>query len=300
MTEPGLTDLLHRAADPLDPAGAERILTGSLRGGDRRRRRRHLAATAAAGGLAMAVAGVAVTAAGGGDTTRGEDPAIVATQPGSPAATAPGEGTTSYAPGSETEVPEGPEIPTDRGIVGDDRLAAVVRDLLADDGAVTDVEVAHVSTALVGHLADPTRRGRQVSLLLDGMGTTITLQRWDGYAAVGIADPTAGTEEGMGQRAATTAMEACRGAYRVFPPVACEAVAGGAWQAGWPSQGAAMPDSHKELSVALYTDDGWFVHVDSYNTSGEKAGGGPLRELPPLDVDRSLAIAQSPRWFTAG
>lgn len=300
MTDPGLNDLLQRAADPLDPSSADRILAGSLRGGDRRRRRRHLAATATAGGVAVAVTGIALAATGGG-TTRGEDPSIVATQPGSPTgtATSPADGATSYAPGSETVVPEGPEIPTDRGIVGDERLAAVVQDLLGADGEITDVEVEHVSTTLVGHMADATRRGRQVSFLLDGMSTTITIQRWDGYAAVGIAHPTATTEAELGQRVATTAAEACGGAYRSFPVIECTAVDGGAYEAGWPSQGDAMPDTHKELALGLYTDDGWFVHVDSYNTPGEKVGGSPLQELPPLDVDRSLAIAQSPRWFTA-
>ena len=60
-----------------------------------------------------------------------------------------------------------------------------------------------------------------------------------------------------------------------------------------------MPDSSKELVVTLYTDDGWAIMVDSYNTPGEKAGG-PLQELPPLDVARALEVAQSPRWFTRG
>lgn len=298
MTDSGLTDLLQRATDPLDSASAERILAGSLREGERRRRRRHVAVTATAGLSAAAVTALGVVVAGGGDTVRGEDP--VATRPGSPTAgtTEPADGPTTYSPGSETEVPGGPEIPTDRGIVADERLVAVVQDLLAADGQVTDVEVEHVSTAVVGHLADATRRGRQVSLLLDGMNATITLQRWDGYAAVGIANPGATTEAGLGQRVATTAAEACAGAYRSFPAVACTAVAGGAYEAGWPSQGAAMPDTYKELALGLYTDDGWVVHVSSYNTAGEKAGG-VLQELPPMDVARALEIAQSPRWFTA-
>lgn len=301
MTDPDLTDLLQRAADPFDPSSTERILADGLRGGTRRRRHRHLAVTVGVGASAAAVAGLGVVLAGGGDTVRGEDP--LATQPGSPAASAtatgPSDGVTSYGPGSATEVPEGPEIPTDRGIVGDDRLAAVVQDLLGTEGTVTDIEVEHVSTAVVGHMADATRRGRRVSFLLDGMGTTITIQRWDGYAAVGVADPLATSEDGLGQRVATTAAEACGGAYRSFPAIECTAVDGGAYEAGWPSQGAGMPDTHKELAVALYTDDGWFVHVDSYNTPGEKAGA-PLQALPPLVEARSLEIAQSARWFTAG
>lgn len=300
MTDPTLTDLLHHAADPLDPLAAERILAGSVHGGDRRRRRRHLVVTAAAGGVAAAVTVGGLSAAGGGDNVRGEDPRIVATQPDPTTATEPADGATSYAPGSETELPGGPQIPTDRRLVGDDRLAGVVQGLLARDGAVTDLRVEHVSTAVVGHSADPTREGRRVDLLLDGMGTSITLQRWDGYAAVGIANPTARTESEVGQRVATTAVEACGGAYRVFPAVECSLVEGGAYHAGWPAQGAAMPDTHKELLVTLYTDDGWAIQVDSYNTAEEKAGGGPVRELPPLDEARSLEIAQSAAWFTAG
>ncbi|HVK29239.1 MAG TPA: hypothetical protein VM575_12920, partial [Nocardioides sp.] len=229
----------------------------------------------------------------------GEDP--VATQPGSPAttSTAPQDGPTSYAPGSETEVPGGPEIPTERGIVGDARLVAAVQDLLAADGAVSGAEVEHVSTGVTGHMADPTRDGRRVDVLLDGMGTSITIQRWDGYSAVGIADPAATSDADLGQRVATTAIEACGGAYRAFPPIDCRAVDGGASSSGWPSQGAGMPDSYKELVVTLYTDDGWAIMVDSYNTPGEKAGG-PLQELPPLDAARALQVAQSPRWFTTG
>lgn len=299
MTDPGLTDLLQRATDPFDPSSAERILADSLHEGVRRRRRRHLAVTATVGATAAAVAGLGVVLVGGGDTVRGEDP--VATRPGSPAATstAPQDGPTSYAPGSETEVPGGPEVPTDRDVVGDARLVAAVQELLASSGAVTGTDVEHVSTAVTGHMADTTREGRRVDFLLDGMGTSITIQRWDGYSAVGIADPTATSEADLGQRVATTAMEACAGAYRVFPPVACTPVDGGAYEAGWPSQGAAVPDTHKELLVTLFTDDGWAIQVDSYNTPGEKAGG-PLQELPPLDAARALEIAQSARWFTAG
>ncbi len=299
MNDPALTDLLQHAADPLDPAASERILAGSLRGGDRRRRRRHLAVAAAAGGVAASVTAVGLAAAGGADTVRGEDPGIVATQPASPTVTEPAEDATSYAPGSETELPEGPEIPTDRDIASDARLADVVRDLLAEDGAVTDLHVEHVSTAVVGHSADPTLDGRRVDLLLDGMGTSITLQRWDGYAAVGIANPTARTEAELGQRVATTAVEACGGAYRSFPAEQCSLVEGGAYHAGWPAQGASMPDSYKELVVTLYTDDGWAIQVDAYNTAGEKVGGGPVQDLPPLDEARSLEIARDPAWFTA-
>lgn len=299
MTDPGLTDLLQTATSPWDPSSADRILTESIRAGARRRRRRHLAVTVGAGATAAVVAGVGVALAGGGDTVRGEDP--VATRPGSGADTSAArqDAPTRYSPGSETEVPGGPEIPTERDLVGDARLVAAVQDLLAADGDVTDVEVEHVSTAIVGHLADRTRDGRRVDFLLDGMSTSITLQRWDGYAAVGIADPTAPGATELGQRVATTAMEACAGSYRVFPPIDCRPVDGGASSAGWPSQGAAMPASYKELLVALYTDDGWVIQVDSYNTPGEKSADGPLQELPPLDAARQLAIAQSPRWFTA-
>ena len=287
MTDRGLTDLFQRATDRLDPASVDRILAESLGGGTRRRRRRHLAVTATVGVTAAAVTGLGVVLTGGGTTTRGEDP--LATQP-APSA--------SYAPGSETEVPGGPEIATDRAIVGDGELAAAVRDLAAGTGVVTGVEVEHVATAVVGHTADTTRDGRRIDFLLDGMGTSITIQRWDGYAAVGFANPTASDEAGLGQRVATTALEACAGAYQVFPPVTCRPVDGGAVSSGRPSQGASAPDTHKELLVTLFTDDGWAIQVDSYNTPGEKAGG-PLRELPPLTVERSLQLLQSPRWFTA-
>ncbi|QSR28865.1 hypothetical protein CFH99_24905 [Nocardioides aromaticivorans] len=296
MTDHGLTDLLQRATEPFDPSSADRIIADSIHGGARRRRRRHLAVTATAGVAAAAVAGLGVLLAGGGDTVRGEDP--LATQPGSPTS-APADGPTSYDPGSETEVPGGPEIPTDRGIVGDARLVAAVQELLASSGTVTGAEVEHVSTGVTGHLADTTREGRRIDLLLDGMGTSITIQRWDGYSAVGVADPGPNSEEDPGQRVATTAQEACAGAYRVFPPVECTSVAGGAYEAGWPSQGAGTPDTYKELVVTLFTDDGWAIQVDTYNTPGEKAGV-PLRELPPLSAARALEIAQSPRWFTEG
>lgn len=51
--------------------------------------------------------------------------------------------------------------------------------------------------------------------------------------------------------------------------------------------------------VTLSTDDGWAIQVDSSNTAGEKAGGGPAQEQPPLDEARTLEIARDSAWFTA-
>lgn len=304
MTDPQLGDLLRQAPDDLDPASAERILGAALSDGVRRRRGRRLA-VAGAGLSAAAVAAVAVTAqaVGGGPGAATQDPAV-ATEPPSPSPTMVA---TTYPRGSATEVPGGPEIETDRAIAGDAALLDAVRSLLSE-GELADLEVSRTQSRISGHIADHTRDGRRLSFSFDGAGVEVTIQRWDGYAAVGVADLEALVardpemveliEEGHEPelRAATTAREACAGAYSVTPPLECTEDAAGWHRVSRPSQGAAMPDTYQELYVSLFTDDGYVVIVDSYNTPAEK-GGPPVADEPVLSVAESLAMARSDRWF---
>lgn len=286
MTDTELTELITRTCAGIDPPEAavqDRILGDALADGRRqRRRRRRLAATgwstAAVALTVVGVTGVAGLLDGSGPGEGGREVAVEpTTRVSSPTpTTAP-----SYAPGT------GPTVATDRRVVADDALAGITRDLVPDDIALTGLEVEHVPSLVTGHESDHTRNGRRISFLLDGAGTSITVARWDSYAAVGFR-----------QRVATTAREACAGAYSVFPPVRCTATGGGWYSAGRPSQGAAMPDTYQELVVTYFTDDGYAVSVDSYNTPGEKSGGVVAPE-PLLDRAQALAIATSPRWFRA-
>jgi hypothetical protein len=292
MTDPQLGDLLRRVPDDLDPAAADRILATALVDGSRRRRTRRLG-VAGAGLSAASVVTVAVAATalgGSGATTK--RPADVATDPATPL---PSVVATTYPEGSGTEVPGGPVIETDRVLSDDAALLDAVRDLLPA-GEVGDLEITRTASLTRGHLADRTRDGRQLSLSFDGAGVSVTLQRWDRYAAVGLEDPRSGDFSDLDQMVATTAREACEGAYSVYPPMRCTEDAGGWHRVSRPSQGAAMPDSYQELYVTLFTDDGFVVTVDSYNTPAEK-GGPPVADEPVLTVAESLAMVRSDRWF---
>lgn len=301
MTDTQLGDLMRRTTTDLDPAASARILDAALRDGARRRRGRRLAA-AGAGLSTAAVVAVTVAAAGlaGPDPAADDSPEVAATTrpaaPSSPPATA-----ATYAPGSETEVPGGPVVPSERRIAADAALLDAARATLPD-GVVEDLAVARTGSRVSGHVADRTRDGRRISLSFDGAGVSVTIQRWDGYAAVGVANmeemvAEPGTEPV--QRAALTAREACAGAYHAMPPLACAEDPGGWHRIDRPSQGAAMPETYQELYVVLFTDDGWAVTVDSYNTPAEK-GGPPVAEEPVLSVAESLALARSADWFVAG
>ena len=293
-----LSDLLQRGADRLDPLSGQRILDQAIARGASRRRRRRLAAGSSAFAItAVTCTGVVLTTGGGPGTAPSvvEDPAPATAPPAAPSASAE----PSYAPGSDTQVPEGPVVVTDRKVVEDAALAAVTRDLLAAEGEVGDVTVEHVATSSPSHMADRTREGRRVSLTYDGAMASVTIERWDGYAAVGI--------EGMGpgvdpreaeQRAATTAREACGGSYKVFPAIRCQEAAEGWYSVMRPYQGDTMPATHQQLLVSLFTDDGYVVRVDSYNTAAEKAGA-VVADDPVLTLAESLALARSPRWFRA-
>ena len=140
MTSTKLTDLMRRQAEELDPASSQRILNDALRGGARRRLRRHLVVGAtAATVLAAITTGTGLAMSGGPSRTDNERPDVSATSPSA---------ATAYDPGSETEVPDGPVIETDRKIVGDAVLLAVTRDLLPANGVVTDLDVAHIESPL--------------------------------------------------------------------------------------------------------------------------------------------------------
>jgi len=300
VTDTELTELITRTCAGIDPPAADvqsRILGDALADGRRqRRRRRRLVATGwSTAAVVLAVAGVSGVAGlldGSGPGGGGPE---IAVEPTTRAASPTPTAVPSYAPGT------GPTVATGRRVVADGVLADVTRDLVPDDIALTALEVERVPSLVIGHESDHTRNGRRISFLLDGAGTSITVVRWDSYAAVGVAglgeELTPGDEEPLEQRVATTAREACAGAYRVYPPTRCTEVAGGWYSVGRPSQGAAMPDTHQELLVTYFTDDGYAVIVDSYNTPGEKSGGVVAPE-PLLDPAQARAIATSPRWFT--
>ncbi|AIY16332.1 hypothetical protein GUY44_21255 [Pimelobacter simplex] len=297
MTDTELTELITRTCAGIDPASAvqDRILGDALADGRRqRRRRRRLAATGwSTAAVVLTVAGVTAAAGLLAGSGPGEGGREVAVEPTTRAASPTPTAAPSYAPGT------GPTVATSRRVVADGVLAGVTRDLVPDDIALTGLEVEHVPSLVTGHESDHTRNGRRISFLLDGAGTSITVARWDSYAAVGVAglgDGLTPGEEPREQRVATTAREACAGAYSVYPPTRCTEVAGGWYSAGRPSQGAAMPDTHQELLVTYFTDDGYAVIVDSYNTPAEKSGGVVAPE-PLLDEAQALAIATSPRWF---
>lgn len=301
MTDPQLGDLMRRVPDQLDADAADRILGAALSSGDRRRHGRRLAVVGT-GVSAAAVVAVAVAAAGlSGPGTAHDEPTAVASEPTAPLSSA----APTYARGSRDEVPGGPVIDTDRAIADDDALAAAVRALLPE-GEIDNVQVAHVESRVSGHRADKTRDGRQVSLAYDGASVALTVQRWDGYAAVGVAgigdadhlEDVLSRGDQLEQQVATTAREACAGAYTVSPPMQCTEDEGGWHRIARPSQGASAPDTYQELYVTFFTDDGWVITVDSYNTPAEKSGP-PVADEPVLSVEESLAMVRSDRWFVA-
>lgn len=306
MTDTQLGNLLRQVPDELDPAAADRILHGALEDGARRRRGRRLAVAGAGLSTAAVVAAVAAVSALGvdGSGTSTDDPATTTTTTTSPSSPSPtgAPSPTVYPEGSRTQVPGGPVIETDRAVAEDPVLLAAARDLLPA-GVASGLDVSHTWSSDPSHMADESRDGRAVSLSLDGASVTVTIQRWDGYAAVGVGnleEMRDHPEDGFHpeQKAATTAREACAGSYQVMPPIDCTEDAGGWHRVDRPSQGAATPDTYKELFVQLYTDDGYVVTVDSYNTPAEKAGP-PVADEPVLTVAESLSLARSDRWFVA-
>ncbi|QIG42179.1 hypothetical protein G5V58_04845 [Nocardioides anomalus] len=299
MTDTELGRLLRGLPDELGPAAADRLLSEAMADGARRRRGRRLLVAAGTAGSAAAVVAVAVAVTGLTAPRAAVDPApAVATS--APAVPVPTATPTHYAEGSATEVPGGPVIATDRSVVDDASLRAALLDLLPAD-RVADLEVAHTWSSDPTHMADTTRNGRALTFSFAGGGASVTIQRWDGYAAVGIASPGDGLASSLDgdleQRVALTAREACQGAYRAFPPLDCTQDPGGWRSVSHPSQGADAPASHQELYVRLFTDDGYVITVDSYNTPGEKAGD-VVADEPVLSLDASLALARSEAWFT--
>ncbi|MQW75474.1 hypothetical protein GHK92_06285 [Nocardioides sp. dk4132] len=289
MTDLQLGDLLRQAPDDLDPATADRILEAALVSGTRRRRGRRLAMAGAALSSAAVVA-LAVSASGLVGTDPGpRGPAVAGAPEPPPATTEPPD-----APGPGEADTEGPVVPTDRAIADQPTLLAVTTDLLAGAGELSGLSVAAHETSNPSRLGAPLE-GRRVDFSLDGGGASVTLQRWDGIAAVGstlAVDPTGPARE----KIATTAAEACAGAYLTSPAIECRESPAGWYSMARPSQGDAMPDTFQELMVTLYTPDGYVVRIDSYNTPGEKVGP-VVAEQPVLTEAESLALASSQRWF---
>lgn len=303
MSDTELADLMTRTPPALEPDIARRILDEALVSGTGRRRRRHfITGACSVAALATVATGISLVTAVSDSDELGRRP----DQAGAPASTLPPSPPTTYAAGSETEVPGGPVIPTDRRIASDPMLALLVPALLPDAARlgdqVVDVEVTHSESSSPSHMADKTRNGRTISFTLDGAAASVEIQRWDGYAAVGIdnfdvlLDPKNHVGEDPGQRVATTAREACGGAYRSATLATCEQTEGGYYWVSRPDQGDAMSKTYKELYVSYFTDDGYVIRVDSYNTGSEKSGPVVATE-PVLSVQESLALATSPEWF---
>lgn len=297
MTTPELTDTMRRATADLYPDSAEALVRRAVVAGERRRLRNRLAVGVPSAAVLGLVATTVVLTTHGSDAPGREASVVPATRP----AAAP----TTYAPGSRTEVPGGPVIPTDRRIVGDAALRQVARDLVAT-GTLTGLSVAHVTGSGVGsHLADTSTDGRALSFQVDGAGAWIAVGRWDGYHAVGFDDSDLQVVEGglddalagaSDQKVATTAREACGGAYRVSPAIDCTRTAEGWYSVSRPNAGGEVAGA-KELWVELYTPDGWVVRVHTLNTAGEKQGPRVGDGTAISEAD-SLAIARSPLWFT--
>jgi hypothetical protein len=295
MTDLQLGDLLRHAPDDLDPATADRILGAALVSGTRRRRGRRLALAGATLSSA-AVLAVAVSASGlvGGASEPQSTGAADSPEPGP---VPQQELSASPVPGEPAA--SGPVIPTDRAIAPQPTLLDVTIDLLDGAGELSDVSSIPFPTSDPSLPRAP-RDGRRVDFLLDGGAASVTLQRWDGIAAVGSTlavhgDPANGPAE---EKVATTAAEACAGAYLTYPPIECRETPAGWYSVARPSQGDAMPDTFQELMVALYTSDGYVVRVGSFNSPGEKVGP-VVDEQPVLTEAESLALASSPRWFVA-
>lgn len=289
-TTPELTDTMRRATDDLAPGSSDRILARALVGGQRRRVRHQLTVGASSAAVLGVVATTVLLATGGSNEAHRDAPPVASAVP---KVAAPSSTPTTYAPGSRTEVPGGPVIPTDRTIVDDASLQQVTRDLVSH-GQLTGLTVHHVTGSGVdAHLADTSTDGRAMSFRVDGAGAWIAVGRWDGYHAVGIEDV---RHDHPGQKAATTAREACGGSYQSFPATRCTKAPEGWYVVAHPSAGGAVAGA-TELEVDLYTDDGYVVHVHSLNTAGEKQGPR-VGTGTAIDEADSLAIARSPRWFT--
>lgn len=280
---PQLAETMRRATEDLYPESSERILDRALIAGSRRRRRRHHLAVGLSSAAVLGVVATSVILVSTGGRAPGREAPFAAAS--SPAAT--------YAPGSATEVPGGPVIPTDRRIVDDESLQQVIRDL-AGNGNLTGLAVEHVTGSGVGrHPADRTTDGRAMSFQVDGGAAWIAIGRWDGYHAVGFED--SGVNAPLQQKVATTAREACGGSYRTFPAITCAPSPEGWYSVTHPNAGGVS--GSKELWVDLYTEDGYVVRVHSLNTANEKQGS-PVSTRTSISEADSLAIARSPRWFT--
>lgn len=298
MTAPELTETMRRATADLAPESSERILERALVAGSRQRLRHR----AAVGLSAAAVLGVVATTVVLANSPRD-------TGPGTPVAaaskSAQPSGSPTYAPGSATEVPGGPVIPTNRTIIDDASLKQVARELVGND-SLTGLSVQHIAgSGSSQHLADTTTDGRVLSFQLDGAAAWIGIGRWDGYHAVGFPDDFQVSSNSLadirrrptGQKVAYTAQEACGGAYRTYPAIACTESPEGWYSVTRPNAGTQVAGA-KELWVDLYTEDGWVIRVHSLNTPGEKQGPKISDETAVSQAD-SLDIARSARWFTA-
>ncbi|WP_166392329.1 hypothetical protein [Nocardioides ochotonae] len=292
MTDQTLADLLRHAPDDLDPTTADRILGAAMTSGTRRRRGRHLAIAGAALSSA-AVLALAVSASGVVGGSDPSSPAVAGAPDPSPAVTS--EPAATPDPGDADT--RGPVIATDRAIADDAALRAGLTDLLAGAGELSGLSVAAHETSDPSTIGAPLE-GRRVGFLLDGGAASVVVQRWDGIAAVGSTLALGDPKGPAGEKVATTAAEACAGAYQTYPAIECREAPAGWYSVARPSQGDALPDSFQELTVALYTPDGYVVRVDSFNTPGEKVGP-VVAEQPVLTEAESLALASSQRWFVA-
>lgn len=290
MTHPDLTDAMRQATQTLAPEDPDHLISTAIRrGAQRRSRRRLLTGIGTAAVVGAAATGVLQLGPQADGPAPAADPqhAQTPTPPASPPASAAPTATPSYASGSLSEVPGGPQIPTQRGLASDRALARATSELLAGEPAQLTVSAVQGS-GNGGHEADTSTDGRRVDFKLDGMAASVAVGRWDGYHAVGAS------LDGE-QLVATDGKSACERAFQLHPALQCVQTTEGWYSVGLPAAGPAQPDA-KELWVSLYTDDGWVVHVQSMNTVAEKQGSA-VRAQPALSQAESLKLARSARWF---
>lgn len=282
MTGSDLQQTMRTATDDLHPAAPEELLSRALVAGDRRRTRRRVGVgVASVAALGLAATGIMAFAG----------------LPGSRSAQVGVAGQTTAQPTvSDTHtapldpIAEGPSVPTQRRLVGDDALKAAVRDLLAPASA-QELSVEHVvGSGVGGHMDDTTTDGRLIGFKVNGAAASIGVGRWDGYHAVGTTQT-----EPAEPLVATTAEQACSGAFQQAPANVCTSTPDGWYTVGHPSAGGAA--GSKELWVDLFTEDGFVIRVHTLNTAAEKQGD-PVQDDTALTEAQSLELARSGAWFT--